>query len=292
MEAELVVGFQLLSESYISRVTLEPERRITVRFGGSASLFFHCREREREDKDSRTKDAHLFLRCRVVSLGFSSAMPPLSHSSPPFATHFFEMQAVAADTQLFRHLQNEWLVEPGRIPGTTDVTFRIDFAFRSALHARAAALFHEEVASKMVDAYVKRCATLTASKKPFDARGVSFDHSTASTLLRSTSARGEGLHELHREFGRASFGPTVILAAAERRTFSIATSAAPANGKVGPPSAVRPIAPPKSPSSRPMSGGGGSPLARTLTSPSSTSTSSHTASEKKRPVLPLTPSPW
>ena len=38
MEAELVVGFQLLSERYVSKVTLEPERRVTVRDSAADSI--------------------------------------------------------------------------------------------------------------------------------------------------------------------------------------------------------------------------------------------------------------
>jgi ribosome-associated toxin RatA of RatAB toxin-antitoxin module len=38
MEAELSVGFQFFSEKYLSKVTLEPERRVLVRSCCKAAL--------------------------------------------------------------------------------------------------------------------------------------------------------------------------------------------------------------------------------------------------------------
>jgi coenzyme Q-binding protein COQ10 len=125
MEAELAVGFQLFAERYVSRVTLDPGKMVTAR---------------------------------------------------------------ASDTQLFHHLVNEWTFAPGppadegggaesgsggefplAVPapvggggggggGTTWLGFRVDFQFRSLLYAQASHLFFDEVVSKMVAAFERRCA--------------------------------------------------------------------------------------------------------------------------------------
>lgn len=70
------------------------------------------------------------------------------------------VRAVAANTQLFRSLVNEWRFRPGPEPGTTWLEFRVDFAFKSALYAQASALFQDEVARRMVSAFEHRCDAL------------------------------------------------------------------------------------------------------------------------------------
>ncbi|KAA0150657.1 hypothetical protein FNF29_03134 [Cafeteria roenbergensis] len=74
--------------------------------------------------------------------------------------HPAHVRAVAANTQLFRSLVNEWRFRPGPEPGTTWLEFRVDFAFKSALYAQASALFQDEVARRMVSAFEHRCDEL------------------------------------------------------------------------------------------------------------------------------------
>ncbi|CAE7237985.1 COQ10A [Symbiodinium sp. KB8] len=95
MEAEMTVGFRMFTESYISKVKLDPPRK-----------------------------------------------------------------AIAKDTQLFRHLQNTWLFEPGPDPNTTWLHFSVDFQFRSMLYSQASGLFLNEVAHRMVHAFDTRAAAI------------------------------------------------------------------------------------------------------------------------------------
>jgi hypothetical protein len=151
MEAELVVGFHLFAERYTSIVTLEPGKRVEVRHAG----------------------------CRTPLSPRPLRLLPL---------HARAAQAVARNTQLFHFLRNEWLFEDGptnpqsasaassaisasgassdavaNVPAAADlgtcwVVFRVEFAFRSALYARASGLFFDEVVTKMVSAFERRCA--------------------------------------------------------------------------------------------------------------------------------------
>lgn len=67
-------------------------------------------------------------------------------------------QALAKNTQLFHYLRNEWTFDPGPTPAASCwISFKVDFAFRSALYARAASLFMDEVVVKMVAAFDTRC---------------------------------------------------------------------------------------------------------------------------------------
>ncbi len=94
LEAELTVGFRMLSERYVSRVTAVPLRSVT---------------------------------------------------------------AVASGTTLFSHLVNVWEFEPGATPGTTHLTFRVEFQFKSQLYASVSQMFFNEVVRNMVQAFEGRC---------------------------------------------------------------------------------------------------------------------------------------
>jgi hypothetical protein len=48
------------------------------------------------------------------------------------------------DSALFDHLESTWALRPGPSPGTTWLVFRVDFAFRSALHRTVAELFFDQ----------------------------------------------------------------------------------------------------------------------------------------------------
>lgn len=64
----------------------------------------------------------------------------------------------AKQTQLFHYLTNEWSFQPGPHPEhDTWLSFKVDFQFRSLLYAQASHLFFDEVVSKMVAAFERRC---------------------------------------------------------------------------------------------------------------------------------------
>ena len=131
-EAELAVGFHLLSEKYVSRITMDPPKRLVVRawlcWGGGA----HAQD-------------------------WPPAPPRRSPLSPP--------QTRALNTRLFHHLTNEWTFDQGPSPDMTWLSFSVDFSFRSPLYTAAASVFFDEVTSKMVGAFETRCAETWAARK-------------------------------------------------------------------------------------------------------------------------------
>lgn len=93
-DAELVVGFQIFSERYVSHVTCDAPRRVTAR---------------------------------------------------------------VAESNLFDHLDHDWKLEAGPKPDTCALSFDLDFAFKSPLHAHVAGVFLNEVAARMLEAFHQRC---------------------------------------------------------------------------------------------------------------------------------------
>ena len=72
----------------------------------------------------------------------------------------------AKQTQLFHYLTNEWSFQPGPHPyQDTWLSFKVDFQFRSLLYAQASHLFFDEVVSKMVAAFERRCEITWDNKK-------------------------------------------------------------------------------------------------------------------------------
>jgi ribosome-associated toxin RatA of RatAB toxin-antitoxin module len=68
--------------------------------------------------------------------------------------------STARGSTLFHHLDCAWAFRPGPLPRTVWLVFSVDFAFRSGLHARAAGLFFDEVAARMVAAFEARCGAV------------------------------------------------------------------------------------------------------------------------------------
>lgn len=58
---------------------------------------------------------------------------------------------------LFHHLNNAWEFAPGPRPGTTALTFYVDFAFKSALYSEVTNIFFDQVVSRMMAALEGRC---------------------------------------------------------------------------------------------------------------------------------------
>jgi ribosome-associated toxin RatA of RatAB toxin-antitoxin module len=71
--------------------------------------------------------------------------------------------AVASGTTLFSHLVNMWEFEPGPTPGSTWLTFRVEFQFRSQLYAAVSQMFFNEVVKNMVQAFEGRCRDTLAA---------------------------------------------------------------------------------------------------------------------------------
>jgi ribosome-associated toxin RatA of RatAB toxin-antitoxin module len=67
------------------------------------------------------------------------------------------VRAVASGTMLFSHLVNVWEFEPGAAPGTTWLTFRVEFQFKSQLYSAVSQMFFNEVVKNMVRAFEERC---------------------------------------------------------------------------------------------------------------------------------------
>jgi len=63
----------------------------------------------------------------------------------------------ASDSGLFEILDCTWRLQPGPDAGSCWIHFQIEFAFASALHQKVAALFLDQVAAKMIEAFQDRC---------------------------------------------------------------------------------------------------------------------------------------
>jgi hypothetical protein len=74
---------------------------------------------------------------------------------PPHRVH-----SSVTDSRLFDHLESTWELRPGPRPNTTWLTFKVDFAFSSALYRQVADLFFSEVVKRMMGAFEGRCAQL------------------------------------------------------------------------------------------------------------------------------------
>lgn len=70
------------------------------------------------------------------------------------------VSACSAQTNLFEYLKTEWKFSPAQTPGTTWVSFQVDFKFRSALYNEVSEFFLNEVVCNMVKAFEERCRCL------------------------------------------------------------------------------------------------------------------------------------
>ncbi|KAK4808677.1 hypothetical protein QYF61_020166 [Mycteria americana] len=152
LRAELEVGFPPFLERYVSEVFLG-SRRIRLREAGTwgdAGRWGHP-----SLPDTRGGAGPRTLREQSgLPSGAGWCRPGPSAVSLP--------QAVSRDCRLFRHLETLWRFGPG-LPGRTDtclLDFSVSFEFRSALHARLASLFLDEVARRTVSAFEGRAQAL------------------------------------------------------------------------------------------------------------------------------------
>lgn len=99
----------------------------------------------------RVLEAELRVGFRSLSEAYTSVVT----LSPPRA-----VTSTVRGSTLFHHLDCAWAFRPGPAPRTVWLTFSVDFAFRSALHAQAAGLFFDEVATRMVGAFEARCGAV------------------------------------------------------------------------------------------------------------------------------------
>ena len=65
--------------------------------------------------------------------------------------------AIAVDSSLFETLTNVWTFQDVKAPGQCLLTCTIAYKFRSTLYNMQSSMFTNVVASKMVDAFAKRC---------------------------------------------------------------------------------------------------------------------------------------
>lgn len=70
------------------------------------------------------------------------------------------VSSTVADSALFHHLESTWQMKPGPNPGSTWLSFSVDFAFLNPLYANIAHLFFSEVVTRMMGAFEGRCKQL------------------------------------------------------------------------------------------------------------------------------------
>eukprot|EP00898_Chlorokybus_atmophyticus_P000630 jgi/Chlat1/1568/Chrsp123S01835 len=75
------------------------------------------------------------------------------------------VKATSIESNLFHHLINKWEFSPGPRPGTSWLTFTVDFQFKSQLYAQAANLFFSEVVQRMVRSFEERCDKVYKTNK-------------------------------------------------------------------------------------------------------------------------------
>ena len=75
--------------------------------------------------------------------------------------------AIAVDSSLFETLTNVWTFQDVKAPGQCLLTCTIAYKFRSTLYNMQSSMFTNVVASKMVDAFAKRCEGKSVSTNTF-----------------------------------------------------------------------------------------------------------------------------
>jgi len=136
VEAELEVGFQALSERYVSHVRLQ-----------------------------RPGDPAALVASGAGGGGGGGGTPPAQ--APPTAV----VEATTSRSMLFEHLASTWTLRPGPQPGTTWLAFAVEFGFASPAHRHVANLFFDQVVRRMVAAFEGRCAALYGASALEQRRG-------------------------------------------------------------------------------------------------------------------------
>eukprot|EP01031_Cornospumella_fuschlensis_P028334 gene28334-34210_t len=75
------------------------------------------------------------------------------------------VSACSTQTNLFEYLKTEWKFSPAQAPGTTWVSFQVDFKFRSTLYNEVSEYFLSEVVCNMVKAFEERCKQLHNARR-------------------------------------------------------------------------------------------------------------------------------
>ncbi|GET87470.1 hypothetical protein, conserved [Leishmania tarentolae] len=151
MTTTLTIGFSFLKETYTSRVTLYPGRKIV------AALY------DEEDLDGATA-----LQSTTSAGSAAAASSRDSNSTPDtgngdgLVLSFFKKAAstagVAAKRSILRHLRCEWEFSPveGR-PNTVDVLFFVSFEFKNPMYRH---LIMTNIVSLMTRSFECRCESL------------------------------------------------------------------------------------------------------------------------------------
>lgn len=110
------------------------------------------------------------------------------------------------ETALFTHLDSGWRFDPGPTPASAWMTFEVDFAFKSPLYRKVAALFFEEVVVKMMSAFEGRCRRL------YGASSLGPGGAAAAAALRRRQAEAAEAQRWEEEDrrGREAGGPAPV----------------------------------------------------------------------------------
>lgn len=65
-----------------------------------------------------------------------------------------------SQSKLFEYLNNIWEFRPGPASGSCNLHFSVDFQFRSPLYRKVANMFFNEVVTRLVGSFEKRCGTV------------------------------------------------------------------------------------------------------------------------------------
>lgn len=138
------------------------------------------------DSKVRTRDASGNVMLADLAAGFQLFSE--RYTSRVVLRPWTSVIAEASDTQLFRKLRNEWSFAPGTAPASCWLSFKVDFEFRSVLYAHVSGLFMDEVVTRMVAAFERRCDALWQQMSETERRQLLLDTSEPAVPPRGDSA--------------------------------------------------------------------------------------------------------
>lgn len=97
------------------------------------------------------------------------------------------VQSRVTDSLLFDHLDSTWNMQPGPCSGTCWLTFKVDFAFKSALYRHIADIFFSEVVQRMMASFEGRCLSQYGPSAMTRTKGAVAKHRLPSSTDTSLS---------------------------------------------------------------------------------------------------------